>query len=123
MSTLDFSTDPDNRYLLATLTGEFEPARARGRLDEILSQGRKLEIKDIIMDIRAVRGDLSVLDTYNFSKYVATNLRPDERLVVLGTPEQTKPDKFGENVASNRGANAFGATTLEDALRWLGVKG
>ena len=77
----------------------------------------------LLVDVRKITGRLpTVLDRYTVGVHVAENYlnsEPRVRLAVLGSEPMIHPERFGELVARNRGADARAFTDETLALDWL----
>jgi hypothetical protein len=73
--------------------------------------------------VRKITGRLpTVLDRYTFGVHIAENYlnsEPRVQLAVLGNEPMIHPERFGELVARNRGADARAFTDETLALDWL----
>ena len=77
----------------------------------------------MLIDVRKITGRLpTLLDRYDFGVHVAENYLstdPRIRLALLGNEPMIHPERFGELVARNRGADARVFTEEAQALDWL----
>lgn len=76
-----------------------------------------------LVDVRKISGRVpGIFDRFEFGVHVAKNYResdPRVRLAVLGHEPMIHPERFGELVARNRGADARVFTDEALALDWL----
>ena len=81
--------------------------------------------QNVLVDVRKVNGRVpSLLDRFDFGVHVADQhqaFSPRIRLAVLGHDPMIHPERFGELVARNRGADARVFTDEAEALQWLGA--
>jgi hypothetical protein len=79
--------------------------------------------RSVLVDVRGVDGRIpTILDRFDFAVRVAARhleQKPRVRLAVLGHEPMIHPDRFGEIVARNRGADARVFTIETEALDWL----
>lgn len=82
----------------------------------------------MLLDVRGVEGDPSLFERYDFASCVArqnTALLVDEdaamRVALVGTVPLIDPGRFGEMVATNRGARVKVVTDVDEAFRWFGI--
>jgi hypothetical protein len=77
----------------------------------------------LLIDVREVSGRVpTILDRFEFGMRIAKHYlasEPRTRLAVLGHEPMIHPDRFGELVARNRGADARVFTDEAQALDWL----
>jgi hypothetical protein len=77
----------------------------------------------VLVDVRQVSGRIpTILDRFEMGVRIATHYRDSEpriRLAVLGHEPMIHPDRFGELVARNRGADARVFTVESEALAWV----
>ncbi|MBM4220040.1 MAG: hypothetical protein FJ171_10530 [Gammaproteobacteria bacterium] len=77
----------------------------------------------IRVDVRGVNGRIpTILDRFDMGVRIATLHReqtPPIRLALLGHEPMIHPERFGEIVARNRGADARVFTVEAEALDWL----
>jgi hypothetical protein len=79
------------------------------------------DARRLLIDCRATRQLIPVLDLYDLCLYMVTTFGPmNIRIAVLASPEAAYPDRFGENVMRNRGLDLI--RFLEDehsTVEWL----
>ena len=77
----------------------------------------------LLIDVRNITGRLpTLLDRYDFGVHIAEQYLtsdPRIRLALLGQEPMIHPDRFGELVARNRGADARVFTDEALAVDWL----
>ncbi len=87
--------------------------------DEAAGAGRR----SVLIDVRGVSGRVpTILDRFDFSVRIAARhleQKPRVRLALLGHEPMIDPERFGEIVARNRGADARVFTIEAEALDWL----
>jgi hypothetical protein len=86
---------------------------------EAASAGRR----SVLMDVRGVTGRVpSIFDRFDIGVHIAQQhlgRQPRVRLAILGHEPMIHPDRFGEIVARNRGADARVFTDEAEARKWL----
>ena len=87
-------------------------------IDIIQSQCEKENMKKILVDLLNV-SDINVptMDRFYMGEKIAKVLGSKIKIAVVGPKEQI--NKFGENVAVNRGGRLFVAESFETARHWL----
>lgn len=80
-------------------------------------------LRSALVDVRGVAGRVpTILDRFDMGVHIAAlhlDQKPRVRLAILGHEPMIHPDRFGEIVARNRGADARVFTIESDALEWL----
>jgi hypothetical protein len=79
--------------------------------------------RSVLVDVRNVTGRVpSIFDRFDIGVRLAEQhfeQQPRVRLAMLGHEPMIHPDRFGEIVARNRGADARVFTHEAEALKWL----
>ena len=79
--------------------------------------------RSVLVDVRGVSGRIpTILDRFDLGVHLAElhfEHTPRIRIALLGHEPMIHPDRFGEIVARNRGADARVFTVESDALDWL----
>jgi hypothetical protein len=79
--------------------------------------------RNALVDVRNVRGRLPTLfDRFDIGVHAAEQhlaRQPRIRLAILGHEPMIHPERFGELVARNRGADVRVFTVEAEALKWL----
>ena len=112
-------------YVELACTGLFSRSEAFRISDEAFRRAAAESRRNILIDARRVVGRVpTILDRYEIGVNVARSTLeqlPRVRLALLGHEPMIHPDRFGEIVARNRGADARVFTDEAEALRWLGA--
>jgi hypothetical protein len=74
--------------------------------------------KAVLIDIREIEGTLSIMERYSMGSLVADILQ-GLRVALVGKEPLIDRDRFGENVAINRGAEIRIFTDPDQAVAWL----
>lgn len=100
--------------------------QATSSADHILLQFQQLLAHCVVQkpsrvfaDLTAITGKFSTLDRYDLGKLGAGFAPYVARVAVLGTSEFVDPQKFGVQVAKNRGLNVEIFVDRAAALAWL----
>jgi len=105
--------------------GKYSRAEAFRVSDQAFREAAAAGKRSALIDVRAVTGSVpSILDRFDIGVRIAARhheQRPRVRLALLGHEPMIRPDRFGEIVARNRGADARVFTVEADALEWLGA--
>ena len=103
------------------LTGE-ETAGSSGQMkSDIDSLILKQNIKNVIVDVRALKGRLSVIDTYQRVRTYDPDIRKFH-LALVDLPENEEYQKFHETTAINAGLRFKYFTDIDKAKAWLTIK-
>lgn len=110
-------------HVLLTCSGLFSRGEALRINDDSFRIAAEANRRNILIDARKVRGRVpSIFDRYEIGADVARawlDQLPRVRLALLGHEPLIHPDRFGEIVARNRGADTRVFTVEDEALRWL----
>jgi hypothetical protein len=79
--------------------------------------------RSVLVDVRGVKGRVpTFFDRFDIGTHIAEQhfaQQPRVRLAILGREPMIHPERFGELVARNRGADARVFTDEAEALKWL----
>jgi len=116
--------DPWETYLQVTVTGQFNLVQAQEHFTQIVTAAEEHQLTRILVDYRAMKGPISILDRYNYAKY-ASDLLTSRRLVnvmkfaYVGMDLAEGAGGFGVTVAANRGVRVELFNELKPAIEWL----
>jgi hypothetical protein len=113
-----------------SLAGEMNGRLAEQAYRKVLRECVAGGYSKMLIDCRALSGELSTTDRYSLGKVVAdenTSVASSEpgrhvRVALVGAHPLIDRDRFGETVARNRGAAVKVTYDLESAYRWLGLE-
>jgi len=104
-------------------SGKYSRAEAFRIGDQAFREAIDAGRRNVLVDVRGVSGRIpSILDRFDISIHIATlhlEHTPRIRLALLGHEPMIHPERFGEIVARNRGADARVFTIEAEALDWL----
>ncbi len=110
-------------YVLLTCSGLFSRAEAFRINDEAFEIAARESRRNILIDARQVRGRLpTIFDRYEIGVNIARawlDQLPRVRVALIGHEPMIHPERFGEIVARNRGADTRVFTDEAEALTWL----
>ena len=125
---VNYEYDLLETYLYARLNGEYNLEEAKHVSVNLLEICRVHHITKILIDVFELQGEPTVYERFAYAEYMASmyrayihrgfNLR---QWAVVGLPPIIAPNRFGENVAVNRGMTVKVFYTIEEAQQWLGV--
>jgi hypothetical protein len=116
-----FQVHPD--YLEVGCAGLYSRAETL-RIGEVAyDEAARVNRSAILVDVRSITGRIpSILDRFEMGVRIAKHYLgsdPRIRLAVIGHEPMIHPERFGELVARNRGADARVFTDEAQALDWL----
>jgi hypothetical protein len=113
--------DARDGYLLITLPAYESPEEKKVQISAIFDAVNEHNARRLLVDCRATRRLIPVLDLYDLCLYMVSTFGPMAiRIAVLVSPEAAYPDRFGQNVLRNRGLDVI--RFLEDehnTVEWL----
>jgi hypothetical protein len=114
-------------YLEMGCTGTYSRTEALRVGEEAYTEAARSNREALLVDVRGVTGRVpTILDRFEFGTRIAKHylkFDPRIRLAVLGHEPMIHPQRFGELVARNRGADARVFTDEAEALDWLLERG
>jgi hypothetical protein len=117
----------DLGFLRVNTTGNFSLAEAKRTFIEILEAVGRSKIEKVLFDGRGIAGDPEVMERFYYGEFAAETIH---RFTAQGVSSNTRfayvleepmrdPERFGENVAVNRGMFVQTFDNDQDALAWL----
>lgn len=126
--SLQLSIENRGKYLYAALSGgAVDMAQAKELFKRILDSSVEHRVSRVLIDCRGVSTGISTTARFEFAGFMAEQQRrllasspsTASRIAFVGNPPLIDPERFGETVALNRGANVKVADNMDDALGWL----
>jgi hypothetical protein len=122
---MDISYEIKPGYLYIKMKGKFVLADLRDIFFECVEKARSNTLNRLFLDITLIKGindnEISTIDRFNVTKFIAEFIPKHFKLAFVETPLQLKGGRFGETVMLNRGANVKITSNYNEALEWLGV--
>ncbi len=109
-------------HLLAIYDGPFSIEHWRQCIDQMRERCNDTGLRHVLLDCRAISGELSILSRYQVVDYGTVLLGLVNRIALLVREETLLPDRFVENVAVNRGLNLKVFTESAAAEAWLAAE-
>jgi len=106
----------DAGFLRITVVGVFGIQPTKRAFDRVAADAKHYGANRVLIDAMGVVGSVGTMAHLELGAYAASCLR-GVRFVLVGRPEII--DRFGENVAVNRGADARVFLNEAEALSWL----
>lgn len=104
-------------YLLVELSGEFSLNLIMDVIHKIVEKGKNENINKVLVDIRTLEGNPSILDRYKIGLEISKVW--GKKIQVASIGKKNLNNYVAENVAVNRGAKFRVFTEIESALEWL----
>ena len=112
-------TENKPAYLYAAIGGTFNIENAKELFDKILTMCFEHGCSGILLDVRKIEGNLSILDRFEIWRYLAEKRIFDFSVCCVGTGRHLVPDRFLETVARNRGVHVKVTADMDEADQWL----
>jgi hypothetical protein len=106
-------------HLFVDVDGVFSVEYACDVIDQTLKKCLECSEKRVLMDVRKMSGDMSVMDRFNVALHARVLAIYGIKTAMIGRDDQILPDNFLENVLVNRGVEARILTTPEQGEQWL----
>jgi hypothetical protein len=127
---IDYKIENNPEYLSMIYEGDYDSSLAGLFTDQILETCKTYQPTKLLIDLRAVKGDMTMLDRFNLgvmatAKYFSGKLTgkiPYCRYAIIGNAPLIDPDRFAETVAVNRGLNVRVFTDWKETIDWLESK-
>ncbi len=119
-----FRIEPQERYLLVTVTGEITAGEVPGVFRRAMAEAASRQIGRILFNCLEMQGNFSITDRLNFVAQFTENADADalglrQHFAVVGRPPVV--DGFAAMHLRNRGFHVQTFPTVSEALNWLGV--
>ena len=107
-------------YLYAEISGVYSLEMFISAIHEVAEHCKSENLKKVLIDLRNVDGNPSILDRYLFGIEIANTWGPILKVAAVGNTEVI--NQMAENTAVNRGANLWATPDMELALTWLEIE-
>ena len=122
------SAEPD--FLHVKVSGSFSLREAKENFIQVLEILTRHKVQKVLLDGREVEGNPEVMERFFYGEFAAKSLM---KFIDKGVSGETSfayvlkepvldPERFGENVAVNRGMILKAFDDLEEALEWLQIE-
>ena len=127
-TTMDLKISLADRLVIAKLSGAFSLQRGRECFLEMLAAMEKYANPVGLVDALNVTGEIQIVERFDIALFFAEEMRKFNlahkelgilRIAFVMKPPILDPERFGETVAINRGANVKACETIEEAMPWL----
>jgi len=106
-----------DNYLEVTVTEEYSFSELCSLIDRTAVEARKHGKTRILADLTRITGEPGMMERFDLGVKAADVLCPPYKTLVLA--EKRKINKFGEDVAINRGAFLLSTSQREAGMSWL----
>lgn len=115
------STKAKGSYLIVRASGVRNRATEMALVMDIFNSALTIHLSQVLIDVRKLKGRLSILDSYLVVTEVFQELRGKgiNKAALVDVQVSSIRGWFLETVARNRSFNFRIFTTNEDALKWL----
>jgi hypothetical protein len=131
--TMELALDihADEGWVYATYQGPFALGAARRTFRQILEAVERHKLRKALVDATAVTGAPSTVERYSYGAFVAkevgalldrASMEEAPQFAYVMTPPLLDTERFGENVACNRGMHVKAFDNVADAREWLGLR-
>ena len=114
---LRVTTELNDTYLRMTATGTYKKKDLMELIELIKAEADRTGRKKVLVNIHEVEGTPKMMDRYDIGVHCAHVWGPWIKVAAVYRSELI--NKFGEDVAVNRGARLRVEPTEEEALEWL----
>ena len=121
-SKIDYKLYKD--WLLVTITGTYNADDWKDLkfFKTLIAQCQTTGCQKILIDARELKGDIPIIERFEYGENIALVSEGNYIFAMVGPKEQILPDKFFENVATNRGAIVKVTADIDEAHQWLETK-
>src|ERR1700727_673956 len=100
---IQLKIEPRPDYIYAAVSGSFDLSQMVEAIKEIFAAAYAQGLRRILLDARAIAGEITLMDRCEMGGTGAESQREPVRVAFLASEHHVWPDRFGENVANNRG--------------------
>jgi hypothetical protein len=108
-------------YLLITTPPYQSVSQTESVISAMYDAIDRQNCRKLLIDVRATRKQVPIMELYEICLYLVSKFGHTQvKMAVMASPEAVYPDRFGENVARNRGLDLIRFIGDEqEALNWL----
>jgi hypothetical protein len=125
---MEVTTEVKKGYLNVILEGRFEIPEAEKIATRIFEYCHQIKVQKVLIDARSIEGPISLVTKIEFADSMADRQMEymakgsaQVKIAHVVAKGMAEPGKFGDSFAANRGMSIFVTSSIEEALRWLGV--
>lgn len=121
--TIEFRSEPRTDHMRVWMSGDYTHDALLTLCDRCFEVAAEAGRDALLVDARGITGrEPTMAERYEWAVRVAdaqARHRPRIRVALVGNEPLIHPERFGEIVARNRGADARAFTEEAPAFRWL----
>ena len=121
--SVDFRSETRPEYLRVEIAGDFSHEEMLPLCDRFFAEAADAGRNAVLVDARGISGRQPMMaERYELAVRIAelqARYEPRIRVALMGSHALIHPERFGEIVARNRGADARAFTEEAPALDWL----
>jgi hypothetical protein len=114
---LDLSFEDTGIYLHVRVRGDWTRKEIIAGIQNVAERAQSVGQTRVLLDIRELSSPKNEMDRFMAGEAIARLFPSPFKVVALWSDDLM--DKFAENVAVNRGANAIVLSDIDEAVRWL----
>jgi len=114
---LDLSFEDTGDYLHVRVRGDWTRQEIMAGIQNVAERVQSVGQTRVLLDIRELSSPKNEMDRFMAGEAIARLFPSPFKVVALRSKDLM--DKFAENVAVNRGANAMVLSDIDEAVRWL----
>lgn len=124
--SIQLELSAEAQLLVVRISGPFSVAEAKQRFLEVLEAVAQHRVRKVLIDGRTLVGGPTMMERFFYAEHAALSIAKygvplnTQFAYVLKQPVRD-PERFGENVAVNRGMLTRTFESIEDALAWLDI--
>ena len=121
---MQYDIESHPTYLRAACSGSYAYEDVRRVYEDAIATASARDVPKILIDMREVVGDIPTMERFNLGSYLAELCLEHQksarfRIAVIGKAPLIGPERFGENVARNRGVLGLATTNLDEVREFL----
>ena len=106
----------ESQFLRVAVEGTHGSTRSVRFFEWVAEETVRLGASRVLLDARGVGGDVSTTDRFDLG---VASARIPAKVALIARPSMIDPERFGETVASNRGAVGRVFASEAEAVAWL----
>ncbi len=123
--SVEYRSEARAAYVRVEMSGPYSHAEILPLCERCFADAAAAGREALLVDARGITGrEPTMTERYDWAVRIAelqARYEPRIRVALVGNEPLIHPERFGEIVARNRGADARAFTDEAEALRWLGA--
>ena len=120
MTAMDLRYEMRKDHLRVVASGQFDPARARIELANVIRQSASSGLTRILVDARGITDAVPISDRYDLATQLADQSHGRVRMAIV-VAEVNLFTKTLEDTATNRGVAVRTTGSMTEAVEFLGI--